>query len=110
MAENQIEIQVGDKKFSYGLFSTEAPADYDGFGTFEIMKSGDMRYVLIRDLHEKWQIQRNGSGLYDTFVVNSPNILKAAQNKILDRIWLAKNNIILGEIIRFPLDSKVNHR
>lgn len=49
---------------------TDAPPDYDGFGTLTVAmlpwttRRGIMRLVLTPERHAEWQRNRYGSGLY----------------------------------------------
>ena len=51
----------------YHPVETNAPKDYDGFGTFEVATyntgDGERRIVLIRSEHYQWQTMRYSSGM-----------------------------------------------
>lgn len=89
--EHKIKIQIGRLEFDYGLFKTDAPAEYDGFGTFAVMQSGKTRYVLIQEHHENWQVMRNGSGGYLTEPCDKAHLTKAAEDKLIGKLW--KNEV-----------------
>ena len=59
-----INIQIGETKSSWEVWETDAPAEYDGFGTFQIMAVDKERTVLIRTEHWDWQTQRYSSGMH----------------------------------------------
>lgn len=44
------------------IVDTNAPADYDGFGTFAVTEYEGTRTVLIRTEHYNWQTMRYSSG------------------------------------------------
>ena len=52
------------------LFVTDAPEDYDGFGTYTVehlpAPHEGFRVVDIADEHARWQIGRNMSGMHAT--------------------------------------------
>lgn len=57
-----ITITIGDNEVTWHVMETDAPSDYDGFGTFTIADYGDSRTVLIRSEHQIWQTMRYSSG------------------------------------------------
>lgn len=75
-----INIAIGQAPFddermtSWEIWETDAPRDYDGFGTFTIMEYEDklsskadppmLRTVLIRCEHWNWQTARYSSGMH----------------------------------------------
>ncbi len=59
-----IEIKIGRHSAKYIIVMTNAPKDYDGFGTFTVNQSGKDRIVAIQEQHLDWQTHRYGSGLY----------------------------------------------
>lgn len=61
-------IKVGQYEGVYSdkLWWTQAPASYDGFGTFTIYHEDNRRAVAVRVEHESWQILRYHSGMYAT--------------------------------------------
>lgn len=72
---NTIEISIGGSTANkspeptyWHVRQTDAPAEYDGFGTFAVAQYDDdnrtQRIVLIRDEHYNWQSARYGSGLH----------------------------------------------
>jgi hypothetical protein len=79
MSSATINIAIGQAPFdgermtSWEIWETDAPKDYDGFGTFQIMEYEDelsrkepkamLRTVLIRSEHWDWQTARYGSGM-----------------------------------------------
>ena len=62
------KITIGDFERTYCAMQTEAPANYDGFGTIQIYSGPrdgkTVRYVLVDVDHKTWQEGRYGSGLY----------------------------------------------
>lgn len=48
---------------TWHIVDTNAPKDYDGFGTFEVHEYDGTRTVLIRDEHYTWQTMRYQSGM-----------------------------------------------
>lgn len=64
----RIEVKVGRIERVYHVFRTDAPASYDGFGTFEVwvMKmAGRLTRVVAVDVrHEEWQLGRYASGMH----------------------------------------------
>jgi hypothetical protein len=79
MSSATINIAIGQAPFdgermtSWEIWETDAPIDYDGFGTFQIMQYEDelsrkepkamLRTVLIRSEHWGWQTARYASGM-----------------------------------------------
>jgi hypothetical protein len=71
-----IKVQIGgDESVTYHAIDTAAPADYDGFGTFEVIRYNDgtelrdgtprmVRVVLVRAEHLNWQTARYSSGMF----------------------------------------------
>lgn len=68
----EFKIQLGPIELNYVLALTDAPKNYDGFGTFTIAEYGwpvegytrkDARLVAIRAEHLHWQTGRYSSGL-----------------------------------------------
>jgi hypothetical protein len=59
-----VRLQIGGINITYHLYETNAPVDYDGFGTHTFYLTGDTRYVLIDEQHVAWQTGRYGSGLH----------------------------------------------
>lgn len=63
-----INIAIGQHPFdsekltSWEVCETNAPVDYDGFGTFAIHEYDGVRTVLIRCEHWNWQTARYSSG------------------------------------------------
>ena len=47
---------------SWEICETDAPVDYDGFGTFTVHEYDGIRTVLIRCEHWDWQTVRYASG------------------------------------------------
>jgi hypothetical protein len=76
----EITITVNDETVRYFVRQTDAPKDYDGFGTIELADFGE-RIVLIREEHFTWQTQRYSSGLKGTEETLQPISL------IADEIW-----------------------
>lgn len=79
MSSTTINIAIGQAPFegermtTWEVWETDAPRDYDGFGTFTIMEYEDklsskadppmLRTVLIRSEHWDWQTSRYCSGM-----------------------------------------------
>ena len=59
-----LRLKIGTIERVYILRKTNAPAEYDGFGTLTIYKSAENRYVLIEDKNFQWQESRYYSGNY----------------------------------------------
>jgi hypothetical protein len=61
----KVPITIGTYVDVYYAYRTNAPVDYDGFGTFEIksFQYDDVRCVLIREEHLEWQWMRYRSGM-----------------------------------------------
>lgn len=49
---------------TYAAYETDAPIEFDGFGTRTVYKLATKRVVLIDKQHLEWQLNRYGSGLY----------------------------------------------
>ena len=86
----KIDIQIGDTKQTYIIGRTNAPPEYDGFGTFTVHtfsgKNPD-RLTAMDTKHQYWQCQRNASGMYRTELVeNSPATYKLVINKLWERL------------------------
>lgn len=72
----RIPIKIGPVETVYVLAITDAPKNYDGFGTITLvafdypLDTSDLRtkhnarVVLIREEHLQWHAGRYGSGLY----------------------------------------------
>jgi hypothetical protein len=66
----KIDIAIVDDKadasdeytVTYNVMDTNAPVDYDGFGTFTLAEYGEFRTVMIREEHFGWQTARFSSG------------------------------------------------
>lgn len=59
----------GSEPTTWHPVETNAPKDFDGFGTFEVVtyddeKRGNVRLVLVREEHYTWQTMRYSSGWY----------------------------------------------
>jgi hypothetical protein len=78
-----IEIKIGDgESSSWQIVKTNAPKDYDGFGTFTVIELSDNeRLVLIREEHFVWQTMRYASG---NNVWEAQSYLKDA---VIDELW-----------------------
>ena len=61
---NDYVIRIGLFESAYKAYETAAPEDYDGFGTISLHRKASLRWVLIRAEHEKWQVERYRSGVY----------------------------------------------
>lgn len=71
MEHSSINISIGGNEPTlWHVRNTDAPTDYDGFGTFTIADCGDTRVVLIRDEHYNWQTARYGSGMHSCTETN----------------------------------------
>lgn len=57
-----INIKIGNIETAWEIWETNAPRDYDGFGTFTIYEFNGERTVLIRCEHWNWQTARYQSG------------------------------------------------
>ena len=54
------------------LFVTDAPEEYDGFGTYTVDRiDAKRRIVDIADIHSRWQIGRNSSGMHQTVLLET---------------------------------------
>lgn len=64
--ENILEISIGGTTSPtyWHVMQTDAPKEYDGFGTFCVCEFDGQRVVLIRDEHLSWQSARYSSGLH----------------------------------------------
>ncbi len=73
--QNTIEISIGSSSANrspeptyWHVRQTDAPVEYDGFGTFAVAEYDEggkqQRIVLIRDEHYNWQSARYGSGFH----------------------------------------------
>jgi hypothetical protein len=58
-----INIKIGDIDTTWEIWETNAPREYDGFGTFTIYEFEGTRTVLIRCEHRDWQATRYASGI-----------------------------------------------
>jgi hypothetical protein len=81
-----INITIGNTASSWEVWETDAPIDYDGFGTFQIASYLAVRTVLIRSEHKEWQTGRYASGFHKT----EPSSL--AENDVCMFLW----NRLLG--------------
>lgn len=89
-------IKIGapsDEAVTFFCVDTNAPVDYDGFGTMEITRWFEdendrypMRAVLVRDEHLDWQLSRYSSGMhtYETTIHDVENIAKKLWKKLSD--------------------------
>ena len=76
--EGTIQISIGGSPNAntspeptyWHVRETDAPKEYDGFGTFAVAEYDDKRVVLIRDEHYNWQYGRYGSGLHSCTETN----------------------------------------
>lgn len=83
---------------------TTAPEDYDGFGTVTLEVMGTLtgydgnihdahvstyRKIAMESKHARWQMQRNGSGFYNT---HTP----AEFAELLDQSWFQKRFVPMG--------------
>jgi hypothetical protein len=57
-----IAIGDGDNHVCFHALDTDAPKDYDGFGTFSVCEYDKVRTVLVRSEHLQWQTMRYQSG------------------------------------------------
>lgn len=62
--ENTINVSIGSASAVYHIMETDAPTEYDGFGTFCVCEVSKLRTVLIREEHLTWQQARYGSGFH----------------------------------------------
>jgi hypothetical protein len=66
--KNTTKVTIGDFERTYFAIKTDAPLQYDGFGTIQIYSGPQdgktIRYVLVDVDHKTWQESRYGSGLY----------------------------------------------
>jgi hypothetical protein len=66
---NVINIAIHGVVNTFHVIETDAPKDYDGFGTFAICEVPQadgrrpLRTVMIREEHEGWQVARYRSGM-----------------------------------------------
>jgi len=59
-----IKIAIGDQEAQFHIMTTDAPKEYDGFGTFCLSDFKGERTVLIRVEHLAWQQGRYKSGMF----------------------------------------------
>ena len=59
-----IRITINNNSITYAIRETNAPRNYDGFGTITLVDHGDARTVAIVPEHLHWQTTRYGSGLF----------------------------------------------
>jgi hypothetical protein len=64
------DVQLGTFTASYRLYETNAPVDYDGFGTITVADGGTLRFVLVRTEHEEWQTMRYRSGMFSAVLTD----------------------------------------
>ncbi len=86
------KIQIGSIEREYVLRRTNAPENYDSFGTMTVYSPGEKnlkesgRIVLIQSQHLKYHEGRYGSGMHfchdDEDMTNDPNILKWVEDKL----------------------------
>jgi hypothetical protein len=81
-----INITIGQTSSSWEVWETDAPIEYDGFGTFQIASYLKERTVLIRSEHKDWQTNRYGSGFHK----HGPS--SQAENDVCMFLW----NRLLG--------------
>lgn len=95
MAElkDRLTVAIGCRPVvHYDVVKTNAPRDYDGFGTVTVFESGShkdrdlVRIVLIRVEHAKWQTARYASGLH-TFEDND----LVSIDDVIDELWKRLN-------------------
>jgi hypothetical protein len=58
----QFRIAIGSAEAAFIVLDTNAPQDYDGFGTFTASEYNGDRTVLVRAEHLNWQTLRYSSG------------------------------------------------
>ena len=88
-----INIAIGQAPFndermtSWEIWETNAPKDYDGFGTFTIHQYNGTRTVLIRCEHWTWQTARYQSGnkWSKRSDFDPDDVAKALWDRILER-------------------------
>ena len=89
-----IPITIGSAENSnavYYLVETNAPPDYDWFGTFTYQGSGDGdRFVMIREERLESQLMRYRSGLHKI----NPVRLDWVGNAIYEDLW----NRLMGKV------------
>ncbi len=78
-----ITIKIGNIEKNYIVYKTNAPINYDGFGTFSILNYWEDRYVLIQSVHEIWQTMRYASGTYLYEKVTDENQI----NEFIVMLW-----------------------
>jgi len=59
-----IRIAIGNQEAQFHIMTTDAPKEYDGFGTFCVGEFKKERTILIRVEHLAWQQGRYQSGVY----------------------------------------------
>ena len=59
-----IKIAIGDQEAQFHIMRTDAPKEYDGFGTFCVGDFKGERTVLIRVEHLAWQQGRYQLGMF----------------------------------------------
>jgi|SRR5215469_4491996 len=89
-----ITVAIGDHAITYHAMETNAPKDYDGFGTFCVLEYGEalskaeeatIRVVLIDARHLQWQVGRYQSGNHFTRISALPE--SAFKDYLWNRIW-----------------------
>jgi hypothetical protein len=59
-----IIVKLGSIETSWEVVETDAPKEYDGFGTFQLTDCGGERIVMVRTEHWDWQTNRYASGVH----------------------------------------------
>jgi hypothetical protein len=59
-----IVVSINEHTVRYRAYVTDAPGDYDGFGTLAVIENEEFRIVLIREENLDWQWGRYSSGLH----------------------------------------------
>ena len=84
-----IKMQIGTIQKTFSPFITDAPVNYDGFGTFTLRTIGKKRLVLIEDIHQTWQINRYFSGRHTAESVNYPNMVNDLSEKLYKKLFVS---------------------
>jgi hypothetical protein len=80
-----LALKIGRLERTYQLYETNAPENYDGFGTMGIYSGGENRFVLIDVKHLEWQVQRYRSGIFKADKSDIP--IEWAEQILIDKIF-----------------------
>jgi hypothetical protein len=87
---DKISVAINGESVTYVIAETQAPKEYDGFGTFSLYEyyddedqSNNYRIVLIRLEHLAWQEGRYASGM---FAAQLPSWLDP--KNVVNELWV----------------------